>query len=1191
MNITVTIAGVELVYPSTGQTHHFADVFASPDGVSFIYKDTRGSGTWTEATTVDDTLTDAQVIRRGSGGSSNPSGSYTGYNGNPNATVALGGVIVPGVKLTVINSTQFTVNEPSNMGDFEPGGLLTFITNNPADRQTYHPGFGSATAYFANKVVPAGTNYEHWWTYHPPSGPDKDGPHTIFERPEPGSSPTARTSTSATVVPFGPLAPCVSALFVQVRQVGSSTITSYPATPQQPLTLPGLTPDTEYQWRVRIEFPAMAGGDGFAHGTWHQFRTEPVPPPPCPISVADPTAITGAHSLAIKLPPMPEHGETMLLSVTYVVNNETVAAGSTRMVEGLAASSAYTVTVTVRKAGCPDISTSRTFTTEADTSPGGGSGGGGGNGGNDSGFPPDAPGEIEFDDTRATTIKIVPPPLPARALSIRLERRIVGTTEWLVRLSGITSVATVTDNTQPSTRYAYSWVAVNAVGTTRGPISRNITDESDDGGGSSGPGGVPTAPGAPGVAKICATQKLSVTSPAWASGVIKMELQREILDSSGASVAGTQITRPDFASSGATWLDGDVLRFTRYRYRARATNQLGASTWGPWSAPVELRSATMALTLTVSTPSGTAQAPGATISNRVALQVNIADAASGACAIEGEDVELLATLDGKPITLVWTRASSARRDGGIYVADWDTRDFASGLRTLAVAARSADCCWQEVHAAFTLSNTQREGTQYSLLQWGLSPLGGGVYTTAAIALQQHPLSANLSRRYWISSVLSPLTLLDLVESDVTPEAKAKLFAAQQLVRLQPGQAHELVTDPLRGGQEWHAVALLDAVVSESAAVKWDLVTWALQFTPAQRWTHYETGCEVVGKIRPMAEGKYFVFASSPFSEDNARVFLFDGSGLHLVRDLGADLAGDAEDVALLDDKLWVIRPEGDGWEIFVIDLDSGQATLNIAPRGELRSPRYVELIDDVILGIFVDETLPLLQCSRGYDMTFGAPRLVWSLDEAVHGAWGDGAGLAMWSGSKYFRLRDGVPVLARTFDHPITGAWFDEESDEGELSGFVRERVFLVDGSVWQRVASTWTQVLAANPQTLWAGASWRGGRDRQHGVAGGETAQLVEELADGSWMDARQVPGLASEGLAVSNVASMMRFFQVIEEAQGDDGLPGAQTPAIVDERLLVGTGADGLLCVLQLNDLSSQGALLASKISHPSLDPYSGE
>ncbi len=769
--------------------------------------------------------------------------------------------------------------------------------------------------------------------------------------------------------------------------------------------------------------------------------------------------------------------------------------------------------------------------------------------------PPDAPGELRILRLDQTTIDVRMPQLPTNAERMQLQVLVGAGWEAVAGAEAITIgyfVVTASDLTL-STDYTFRAAAFNAEDVmAAGPpldARTRATPAVEE---------VPAAPAPPTLGARTPTSA-TIKQSAWQEGQTSMKLRR-------ARGGGAPVLVHTFASNAeAGWLDagaqhGDV-------YTLVAVNAVGDS--AP-SAGYTL-SLLSGATLTWITP-----AAAAVLSEIVTLSF------SSDVALTNPRVSF-----GGPLL-------AATLVSGVYSVQVDTRDYVSGARILTALGEDPLGFPASATRAVTLANTLREGTRYTAVPWNQPALGGGEYTSAAIALLQHPLSPNLSRRCWITSALSPQVLGDLANPSISREIKAEQFDSLQRVVLGKGQPHDLATDALFGGREWAKFEPLSAAkTSLGAALPWNRITWAMQATPAQRWSHYATDCEQVTKMRPIGahgDGTYFVFASSPLDGDGARVFTFDGA-LNLKRDLGSSNAGDATDAALLDDKLWVIRTLGDGSEIFVIDLDAGQSTLNLTPREEDRTPRFVEVLGTTVVAIFVDGALPSAR-SRGYDMTFSAPKLLWTLDEAISGVWSDGVGMVLWSGAKYFRIVDGVPVLQRTFASNVLGAWFDTDSKVAELAGGIVERAFLANGSIWEREgASTWSQAVAPNARQVLAGTAWAGGRDLLYGVAGGEGAQLVEELESGTWMDARTVPGVDAEDLEVASITAMQRYFKIIEAAQDTGGLPGAGTPAIIDERLLVGTGAQGLLAVLELTDLSATGAILASKISHLSLDPFSGE
>ena len=104
-------------------------------------------------------------------------------------------------------------------------------------------------------------------------------------------------------------------------------------------------------------------------------------------------------------------------------------------------------------------------------------------------------------------------------------------------------------------------------------------------------------------------------------------------------------------------------------------------------------------------------------------------------------------------------------------------------------------------------------------------------------------------------------------------------------------------------------------------------------------------------------------------------------------------------------------------------------------------------------------------------------------------------------------------------------------------------------------------------------------------GVAGGDGAQLIEEM-DNGLVDGCAHHCRPSQRRKLSGrLTALYAYEREIKPATGAPGLPGYE-PAIVERMLLIGTGADGVLVALQLAD--GAGAIPVSVVSHLNLDPY---
>jgi hypothetical protein len=663
----------------------------------------------------------------------------------------------------------------------------------------------------------------------------------------------------------------------------------------------------------------------------------------------------------------------------------------------------------------------------------------------------------------------------------------------------------------------------------------------------------PAVPDAPTLEKSCAEPKITVTSPAFSevedAETERIEIQRS--DDGENWQAVHAFTAP------GEWDDETVLAALEYSYRARACNDAGCSAW---STPASISLISETLELAWLEP-----AENEVLSNKVTLGFSLDDSGetpnecgdpvvSGECDDAVPEISLF--LDG--IALPAPQLQSGTPRHGEYSLSLDTRDYASGTRVLKILARGTDCCYQKAERAVSLQNTLRRGTLYLQTDYPFAPPAGREYSQAEISFQNETLNSNPSRRYWTRHGLTTGAPFNFFDSETSDEDKAEAFDELQHITLQRGQVG---STPDR--TQHFATPLLSPAGDE--------IHWVQQWIPEQSLSFHTTGCERVEKLRDGGEGKTLVFAHNA-DGSGAKVFEYELGELDLLVNFAALNAANATDAARLNDKIFAVA----GDEIFAFDLDSGQATLNLAPRGETRSPRFVENVGGVIIAVFVDEALSEKR-TRAYDMTFAAPKLLWSLDEAATRVFPAEGGLIVACGEEYFATDSmaNAPTLAHTFAAAITA-----------LS---EHRVGLQSGAIWRKDGEEWIEEVAGGSTPINALAAWEGAGETMLGVAGGESPQLIEELSNGQWIDGRTIEPAAGMSETIGSITALSRYEKIVTPAVGTPGQPG-YTPAETEIALLIGTAPDGVLAALELSDWSEErGALKASRVSHLNIDAYS--
>lgn len=783
----------------------------------------------------------------------------------------------------------------------------------------------------------------------------------------------------------------------------------------------------------------------------------------------------------------------------------------------------------------------------------------GGGGGGTGGAAPSAPGEITLTRLTDTTARVEMPALPSGADALRLVYSSGGA--FIADLAG-SAVYTIVGLT-PETDYSVRAKAINLYGIADGP-DLLFTTESTAEQGEGGSGGAPDVPNAPTVAKACAMGGINVYAPIWDTDpeVTSMELRRRVNAGSGFGAWSGVLAVWSVSAGG--FFDSDVEAFSTYEYQVKAVNGDGGSDWSA-AANITLQSSTLSIAFTSPAASPTTLAKKQTIRVTLTDSAETTDACGGvsgggACALSSPD--LRAYLDGLELAGTWVNVSGTPRNG-VWELSWETRDYANGARVLKVTAKGCDCCRAKATRTIATLNNLRTDVGYIEIKRTALPATGWQYKQAAVLLQNEPVSANPMRQFWARAAVSTTDPdMNWESSGISATAKASAFEAMQRITLREGQKEEAADLT-----QMHAEPILAPAGNE--------VHFVLQLNPAQVISARLTGCERVAKIEQIRNGEYLVFADSPVGGDAAKAFRFTYSDFVLLADLDEQGAGDTFDVALLNDKLFVIAPD----ELFAVDLDSGQATLNLSPRGETRAPFAVVTTEDRVLAFFVDDEEE--EATHCYDMTFAAPRLLWSLDTAISKVRWLNRALLVASGNMLLsttRIGE-APEEVHTFAAAITAVGADAISFYVGLSS----------GAVWRLAGGTWTNETTLANDVAAVGA-WLADGVTSRGVAGRADDEHLTDETSSAWVDARVIVPPASVEETVSGITALEGFQQIVKAAIGTAGQPGFE-PAEVINALLIGTGDEGVLLMLEQSTFDeTQGAFLTSEVSHLGLSAYQG-
>ncbi|RYX82863.1 hypothetical protein EON83_17285 [bacterium] len=513
--------------------------------------------------------------------------------------------------------------------------------------------------------------------------------------------------------------------------------------------------------------------------------------------------------------------------------------------------------------------------------------------------------------------------------------------------------------------------------------------------------------------------------------------------------------------------------------------------------------------------------------------------------------------------LTWKRNSGTPLNG-IWETRVDTRDFSNGATVLKVSMRGVGCCRTYASVGVTLANTLQGQVVYR--DTIARSVEGTVIYSASIGVETRAMEENTSRRYWEQwGVRSGTTLDGAYKHEDWPKHQPVL--------------------PILGAQ-WEAQGERFERANYSAQVTFRLplsrdVRFRRKWTPQFYLATFDLDCESVVKIRQVKPGQHYMW-----TQGAARLWAYDGDKVSKLGDFGDATktnyyAPDAVDGALWTSeangrKIIVITPASVSvplGEMFAFDPDSGDISLTYSVRGETLAPRFVEVVGEVPIALYVGAT------TKGYDLRFGTPRLWWSLAAPVTFCTVDEDVLYIATAHKLYSS-DGVtaPTLVHEFAADVTAA----------TANFVG----LTNGEVWKKGASGWVKVLDRD-EPIGGVTSWSAGilgeaqTDTDRGVVGGDGDWLVGERGNGSWYDERElIVPIDLVGATVERVAALGHYSV---EVTADSSSEDAETLPQKDERILIGTAESGLFFVYQKSLLSERdGAIPVSHDTVPRLFPF---
>ncbi len=633
----------------------------------------------------------------------------------------------------------------------------------------------------------------------------------------------------------------------------------------------------------------------------------------------------------------------------------------------------------------------------------------------------------------------------------------------------------------------------------------------------------PATPGAPVLVKNCTGPVVTVTSPAFSTienhETQSIEIRRRVAASDDWQAIHT-------FSSATSWADESVEPATIYQYQARACNEAGCSEWSA-TATVSLKSAT---TVAIVSPAS------GELTGRKRLRMSRSGATTNPRLFWN------GVLIGVPVL----------RDG-FYLFDWNTPDSSQGTGILRFQVTGSDGCDNYAEVEYTLANPAATLTNHVdvICREGVAPDGMRV-KSASLRFEVQPLADTARQRYFLRVAAY---LDDQEESDAfTLEFDEESWEAGQPLMLQQGRK---LSD---GTAQW---TWFD-VLAKKAGVIGKRAIFRLRWDAGESLTGFSTFGEGsnarIVKFQPVgksdANNYRVLFLARKLNGSGARVYQFDGETVELLYDLvnAPYSAPGAFDFALLGDKLFIAT----GSELFYIDTDSGDASANLIPRGEMRSIAHLAVMGSSVFALFngVDDC-------KCYRFDGNSWKTVWTLPVKV-----DKAYATMVANSSYLMLASGpvlygatgtaTPAVAQTFGANITAL---HERFVGLADGKLSE---FVEGQ-WHLRADRSGPVLAASE---FAGVTHE--IDDARGVAGESSPTLLEATTNPSfWTDNRtlEAPPLMEE--TVTGITILHRFLKQISQAQGNPNAPG-YVPARFQEVLLIGTAPDGLLLLLETNEIA---------------------
>lgn len=659
---------------------------------------------------------------------------------------------------------------------------------------------------------------------------------------------------------------------------------------------------------------------------------------------------------------------------------------------------------------------------------------------------------------------------------------------------------------------------------------------------------VPDKPNAPGVAKVCEPLSIVVTPPAWPTDRLRPVTSMVLRRSKDDGATWEEIHT--WSVTGGTYTDTDVTKYESVRYSIRSGNSAGESSWSNASAAITLQSTR--LTITILEPDA-----NDTLTGKETIRFTLADsgAISGTC----PDPDIVVRLGGLSVDLDTLEietpnpcvADDIEARNTTYSIEVDTRLYPQGLSSIEVEAIGTDCCPKRATRAVTLANDFGHGILFRDVEYLFPAPAGNLWTTVSAAFENRALSVNPEQRWWLLCRL----WTDTAGAELTGDSLAEWeeeWLEMQVMALKKGQGYAASGARIER-QQWYGSAALD--------FPGQAITLRTRWEPAEVVNWYQTGLERVTKIRKYATDKFIVLARD-MDGGAAKVFDFDGTLFTELIDLSDYDAESTFDIARVGDKVFCAYSGG----LFYVDVDAGDASANLTPRGETRPIAFIEAVGSNLIALFVNAALgsERTRCYR-WD---GSWRLMWALDDAVTlAAEGDGK-LGMAAGAKLYSSDGGTsaPTLTHTFNSNITALH--------------PAMVGLSNGHIWTHSPVGGWKDAANRPTAITAVAAFRGSLTAERAVAATATNELFEQQQDTTaWILGRELESPEElEEATIDRVAALLQW-----EKLGDPDDDSDDT-----DSLLIGTGNSGLFGVLQKSQLNeASGAVLTSGITLPALDP----